>query len=51
MAIEKQLKICDEFGRDTSYTEDTPYTTVVHRDLWTNNIMIKRGKLSQCNLI
>lgn len=41
--VEKQLKICDLIDRDTVPVPDTPYTTVVHRDLWTNNIMIKMG--------
>lgn len=45
--IRKQLNICDKFNRDTARTLDTPYTTIVHRDLWTNNIMIKRGKYSK----
>lgn len=41
--IQRQLKIGNEFSRDTSQTSDTPYTTIVHRDLWINNIMIKKG--------
>ncbi|XP_055309442.1 uncharacterized protein LOC129573174 [Sitodiplosis mosellana] len=45
IAIEEQLKICDKFGRDTTRTADTPYTTIVHRDLWTNNIMIKKDDI------
>lgn len=41
--IKRQLKICFDFARDTNRAADTPYTTVVHRDLWINNVMIKRG--------
>lgn len=44
VAIENQFRICDKFSRRTERAADTPYTTIVHRDLWTNNIMIKRGK-------
>lgn len=41
--IEKQLRIDFEFTKDTCDVADTSFTTVVHRDLWLNNIMIKRG--------
>lgn len=44
--IQKQLNIGLDFARDTTRACDTPYTTVVHRDLWINNIMIKRGECS-----
>lgn len=42
--ITTQLGICDELSRNTKRSEDSPYTTVVHRDLWVNNIMVLRGK-------
>lgn len=42
--IQKQLRVCDERGKNPNLVEDTPYTTLVHGDLWTNNVMIKRGK-------
>lgn len=38
-----QLRKCDDLHRDTSRVEDSPYTTVVHRDLWINNIMVLKG--------
>lgn len=41
--IEKQLKTCYKFTRDTVRAKDTAFTTVVHRDLWINNVMIKKG--------
>lgn len=41
--IDHQLRIGMDFSRDINRTVDTPYTTVVHRDLWLNNIMIKKG--------
>lgn len=47
--IEKQLKICYKFTRDTIRTTDTPYTTAVHRDLWINNVMIKKGMRKEKN--
>lgn len=43
-AIENQFRISDEFSQKTERAADTPYTTIVHRDLWTNNVMIKKGK-------
>lgn len=42
--IKKQLRMNDEFSRNTKRAKDSPYTTVVHRDLWVNNVMILRGK-------
>lgn len=44
--IKKQLKVGLDFARDTTRASNTSYTTIVHRDLWINNIMIKRSK---CN--
>lgn len=38
-----QLMKCDNFQRDTTQVEDSPYTTIVHRDLWINNIMLLKG--------
>lgn len=38
-----QLMKCDDFYRNTKRVEDSPYTTVVHRDLWINNIMVLNG--------
>lgn len=35
----------DKFDRDTIVEEDTPYTTIVHHDLWINNIMLLKGGL------
>lgn len=46
ISLEKVLKESDEYDKDSVRAADTPYTTVVHRDLWTNNIMIKKGKSS-----
>lgn len=42
----EQLKYCDAYGRRTDMAADTPYTTIVHRDLWTNNIMLLKGTFS-----
>lgn len=40
--IDKYLKInTDIYTRDSV---DTPFTTVLQKDLWVNNIMIKKGK-------
>lgn len=44
-----QFKECDKFNKSTEHIADSPYTTIVHRDLWTNNIMILKGKL--CSII
>lgn len=41
--IEKQLKTCFKFTKDTRRADDTPFTTIAHRDLWINNIMIKKS--------
>lgn len=41
--IEKQFQIGFDFAKDTSETADTPFTTICHRDLWVNNIMISKG--------
>lgn len=38
-----QLIKCDDLQRDTARVEDSPYTTIVHRDLWINNIMVLKG--------
>lgn len=38
-----QLLECDTFSRDTNRVDDSPYTTIVHRDLWINNIMVLKG--------
>lgn len=38
-----QVIECDDFDRDMNVTEHTPYTTVVHRDLSINNIMVLKG--------
>lgn len=43
--IEMQLNECDKFNKNTEPIADSPYTTIVHRDLWTNNIMILKGKI------
>lgn len=42
-----QLRKCDELSRDTTRAEDSPYTTIVHQDLWINNIMVLKG--SKCH--
>lgn len=42
-----QVMECDKFDRDTTVAAHTPYTTVVHRDLWINNIMILKGIIIQ----
>lgn len=44
--IQQQLRICDDCGKEQNHVADTPYTTLVHGDLWTNNIMIKKGHLN-----
>lgn len=41
----KQLTICSKWRKDTNLQRDTPYTTIVHRDLWTNNIMFTTGNV------
>lgn len=43
--IQNQLKIGFKFLGDLTRANDTPYTTVVHRDLWINYVMIKKGIL------
>lgn len=40
-AIERQLEDCKKYMRTTNRTQDTPYTTFYHKDLWVKNIMIK----------
>lgn len=40
--IENQLRDCYRHARTMCHT-DTPYTTVIHRDLWSTNFMIKKG--------
>lgn len=42
-----QLRACDKLSRNIVEVEDSPYTTVVHRDLWVNNIMVLKGKSSK----
>lgn len=49
--IEHQFHICNRFAITTDRVVDTPYTTIVHRDLWTNNIMIKRGKFKFTSIL
>lgn len=34
-----------QFVTNSARAADTPYTTVLHDDVWVNNIMIKRGEL------
>lgn len=41
--VDSQIDKCFEFGKLNENGPDTPYSTVVHRDLWTNNFMIRRG--------
>lgn len=42
--VKQQMSICSQINRDIyAHQTDTPYTTIVHRDLWINNIMISRG--------
>lgn len=42
--VRHQLKVCNDWRKDTSLQADTPYTTIAHRDLWNNNIMFTRGE-------
>lgn len=45
-SIQKQLKMSYELLKAAPQTfPETPYTTVVHRDFWIANIMIKKGKI------
>lgn len=39
----KQIVDGDVYDRNTITEDDTPYTTVVHHDLWINNIMLLKG--------
>lgn len=37
----RQLEECKKYLRKSNRTQDTPYTTFYHKDLWVKNIMIK----------
>lgn len=41
--VDAQIKNCIAFSQINKNGSDTPYSTVVHRDLWTNNFMISKG--------
>ncbi|XP_055321212.1 uncharacterized protein LOC129577737 [Sitodiplosis mosellana] len=42
--IKGYLQLGAQFVKNSSQTVDTPYTTIIHFDLWINNIMVKKGK-------
>lgn len=44
--VSAQLVRCSEWRKNTNIQADTPYTTIIHRDLWTNNILFTCGKLN-----
>lgn len=41
--VNAQIDECIAFSRMNKNGPDTPYSTVVHRDLWANNFMISKG--------
>lgn len=42
--VSEQLVACSEWRKNTSIQADTPYTTIIHRDLWINNILFTCGE-------
>lgn len=45
MKFKSHFDTCVKLSHVTTVLDvDSPYTTIVHRDLWTNNIMTKRSK-------
>lgn len=42
--VNEQLVACSEWRKNTSIQADTPYTTIIHRDLWINNILFTCGE-------
>lgn len=42
--VHAQIERCIAFSQTNKNGPDTPYSTIVHRDLWTNNFMISKGK-------
>lgn len=42
--VSEQLIECSEWRKNTNQQADTPYTTIVHHDLWMNNILFTCGK-------
>lgn len=42
--IVQYLKECSDWRNHNVPEIDSPYTGISHCDLWTNNIMFKRGK-------
>lgn len=43
VAIESSLNHSKNYLRRPDLLPESPYTTLFHRDLWTKNVMIKRG--------
>lgn len=41
--LQQRFEICEKIRKIPTHPDDTPYTTVVHRDLWSNNIMVSKG--------
>lgn len=46
IAIENALNRSKDFLRNSECLPESPYTTIFHRDIWSKNIMIKRGTIS-----
>lgn len=42
-ALENVYAINDKYNKNLTIPTDTPYTTVVHNDLWINNLMVREG--------
>lgn len=42
--IFQQLKVCSDWRNQNILAIDSPYTSIAHCDLWTNNIMFTCGK-------
>lgn len=51
--VEKQLRVCYALmmKERSDVPEDTPYSTVIHRDFWSTNLMIKKSKSVSDKLI